>query len=110
MLKDALPSRNTKDMFDLSEEIEIERLPKCMMMARHIPERGPKNSVTNSALCPSMSPKGRSDPMGKYNTAAMKHTKPITARIPYIAILIMFSTPFCFLRASKIAVQDDHAS
>ena len=65
-----------------------------MMMARHIPERGPKNNVTNSAFCPIMSPKGKSDPMGKYNTAAMKHTKPMSAIIPYIAILVMFSTPF----------------
>jgi hypothetical protein len=81
-------------MLHLNEVIEIERLPKCMMMARHIPERGPKNSVTNSAFCPTMSPKGKSDPMGKYNTAAMKNTKPMTAIIPYIAILVMISTPF----------------
>jgi hypothetical protein len=51
-------------MLDLNEVIEIERLPKCMMTARHVPERGPKNNVTNSALCPSMSPKGKSGPMG----------------------------------------------
>jgi hypothetical protein len=84
-------------MLLFNEVIEIERLPKCMMTARHIPERGPRNRVTNSALAPILSPKGKSDPMGKYNTAAMKHTKPTIAIIPYIDILVMFSTPFCLV-------------
>jgi hypothetical protein len=81
----------------LNEEIEIEKLPKCMMMARHIPESGPKKSVTNSALAPIQSPKGKSDPMGKYSTAAMKHTKPTIAIIPYSTILVMLSIPLFIL-------------